>query len=293
MYSAKAARRGVELYAADRDHYSPRRLSLSADLRHDLEAGRLQVYFQPKADTRTARVTGFEALLRWTHPTYGPIPPDEFVPIAEQSGLIAPLTRWVLSEALSHLARWRASGLDVTVAVNLSARSLLDINLVEDVRRCLRNAGVPGRALVLELTETSVMADPNRSGEVLGELTALGCHVAIDDFGTGYSSLSRLKQLPVDEVKIDKSFVLHMATDADDATIVRSIIDLARNLGLTAVAEGVEDAESWRTLDALGCGQIQGYYFSRPLPPAELDVWLGQQVVDHVPVLMDKWATAV
>jgi len=294
MYSAKAARRGVELYAADRDHYSPRRLSLAADLRHDLEAGRLQVHFQPKADARTARVMGFEALLRWTHPTYGPIPPDEFVPIAEQSGLIAPLTRWVLAEALSHLARWRANGLDVTVAVNLSARSLLDVNLVQDVRRCLRQAGVPGSALVLELTETSVMADPNRSGEVLGELTALGCHVAIDDFGTGYSSLSRLKQLPVDEVKIDKSFVLHMATDADDATIVRSIIDLARNLGLTAVAEGVEDADSWRTLAALGCAQIQGYYFSRPLPAAEIEVWLDRQIVDHLPTFVEKRvATAV
>jgi EAL domain-containing protein (putative c-di-GMP-specific phosphodiesterase class I) len=212
------------------------------------------------------------------------------VPIAEQSGLIAPMTRWVLTEALAQLARWRASGLDVTVAVNLSARSLLDANLVQDVRRCLRQAGVPASALVLELTETSVMADPGRSGEVLGELSALGCHLAIDDFGTGYSSLSRLKQLPVDEIKIDKSFVLHMASDVDDATIVRSIIDLARNLGLTAVAEGVEDAESWHTLNDLGCAQIQGFFFSRPMPAEDLAGWLEQQLINRLPVFVDKWA---
>jgi len=288
MYSAKQARRGVELYAAERDHYSPRRLSLAADLRHDLDAGKLWVAFQPKVEVATKRVAGFEALVRWNHPTYGPIPPDEFVPIAEQSGLIAGLTRWVLQAALEQIAKLRQQGMDLTIAVNLSARSLLDANLVDDISRALQRADVSPTALTLELTETTVMSDPRRSAEVLAQLSALGCHLAIDDFGTGYSSLTRLRQLPVNEIKIDKSFVLHMATDTDDAAIVRSIIDLARNLGLVAVAEGVEDAETCETLAQLGCEQIQGYFFSKPKPGSELQAWLEGQIVTRRPVLLKK-----
>ncbi|GAC1476935.1 MAG: hypothetical protein NVS1B12_11330 [Acidimicrobiales bacterium] len=280
MYSAKASRQGVELYDPARDHYTPRRLSLGNDLRHAMETAQLFVVFQPKLDVSSMRVVGAEALLRWAHPDHGFVSPEEFIPVAEQSGLIGPLTRWVLRRSLEQAATWIAHGHDLTMAVNLSPRSLLDNELVADVARTLHSCGVAARHLVLELTETSVMSDPARSHVVLSELSDLGCGLAIDDFGTGYSSLSRLKQLPVDEVKIDKSFVLGMAADPDDATIVKSIIDLARNLGLKVVAEGVEDEATLRELNRLGCDQAQGYYMCRPVPAAEFDEWLAASSID-------------
>jgi EAL domain-containing protein (putative c-di-GMP-specific phosphodiesterase class I) len=219
-------------------------------------------------------VIGVEALVRWPHPVEGLIPPDEFIPIAERTGLIGPMTAFVLRTALAESRRWEQAGQHLSVAVNLSARSLLDADLVDDIARALRLSGVDPSKLVLEITETSVMSDAEYAMRVLQRLSAMGVKLAIDDFGTGYSSLAYLKRLPVDEVKIDKSFVLNMQKDDNDAVIVRSIIDLARNLGLRVVAEGVETTSTWDTLRDMGCDTGQGYVISRPLPADQLEAWL-------------------
>jgi diguanylate cyclase (GGDEF)-like protein len=274
MYQAKQSRSGVEVYDANEDHYTTRRLILVTELSRALQTSSVELHYQPKADLDTGRVVGAEALLRWTHPLYGVIPPDEFIPVAEQSGLIRPLTHWVLQTALDQVSSWRAQGLDLTIAVNLSARSVVDTELVVDVSDLITQAGIPPAALTLELTESALPPDRARSETVLTGLAALGVRLAIDDFGTGYSSLSRLKRLQVHEVKIDKSFVVQMVANDDDDAIVRSTIDLARNLGLTVVAEGVEDEATWRRLHQLGCDAAQGYYLSAPLSATDFQAWL-------------------
>ncbi|MBW3668238.1 MAG: bifunctional diguanylate cyclase/phosphodiesterase, partial [Actinobacteria bacterium] len=274
MYSAKESRSGFEVYDADRDEYSPRRLMLAAELRHAIERGQLAIHYQPKADLRTNGITGVEALLRWHHPDYGFVPPDEFIPLAEHTGLIRALTRWVLAASIAQCGQWQRRGLHLNVAVNLSVRALLDVGLPDEVDALLKSAGVAASSLTLEITESSIMADPVRSIGVLNSLSELGTLLSIDDFGTGYSSLSYLKKLPVGEVKVDRSFVMNMSADQDDAVIVRSTIDLARNLGLRVVAEGVEDRPTWDQLTALGCDAAQGYYLGRPMPVVQLDRWL-------------------
>ena len=278
MYVAKGQRTGIELYDERYDHSGTRRLTIASELRHALDTGGLRLHYQPQANLHTGGINGVEALARWPHPTYGTVPPDEFIPIAEQSGLIHTLTRWALDTALADLAHWRERWPWLTMSVNMSARNLLDAALADDVEAALRTANLPAAALTLELTESSVMADPQRSLTVLNRLHALGVHLAIDDFGTGYSSLAYLKRLPGDELKIDKSFVAHMATDADDTMIVRSTIDLAHNLGLSTVAEGVEDEETWALVTNLGCDSIQGYHLARPMPAAEMTAWLGKRL---------------
>jgi EAL domain-containing protein (putative c-di-GMP-specific phosphodiesterase class I) len=274
MYQAKTSRTGVEVYDSDEDHYTTRRLILVSELSRAMQTSALRLHYQPKAELSSGRIIGVEALLRWTHPLYGIIPPDEFIPVAEQSGLIRPLTHWVLQTALEQAAAWNLEGLDLTMAVNLSARSIVDTDLVAEVAELIANAGVRASALTLELTESSLPTDRARSEMVLGRLSALGIRLAIDDFGTGYSSLSRLKRLPVHEVKVDKSFVLHMAANGDDDAIVRSTIDLARNLGLQVVAEGVEDEVTWRRLLQLGCHAAQGFFVSEPLAAGDFLAWM-------------------
>ena len=274
MYSAKNTPAGVAAYGEDLDEHSPRKLALVGELRSVIDRGGLALHYQPKIDMATGRVIGVEALVRWPHPVQGLIPPDEFVPIAERTGLIGPMTDFVLRTALAQVRRWHEAGHPLSIAVNLSARSLLDADLVDDIAAALRRAGVDASKLVLEITETSVMSDAEYAMRILKRLSAMGCTLAIDDFGTGYSSLSYLKRLPVDEVKIDKSFVINMQDDENDAVIVRSIIDLARNLGLRAVAEGVETATAWDALRAMGCDIAQGYFISRPLPAEQLTAWL-------------------
>ncbi|HZQ28000.1 MAG TPA: EAL domain-containing protein [Acidimicrobiales bacterium] len=274
MYAAKENRTGWELYSREHDRYSPRRLVLAADLRHALERDELMLYYQPKAELGSGTVTGVEALLRWRHPEYGFVPPDEFIPIAEHTGLIRPLTSWVLQEAVRQAAAWVTMGYDLSVAVNLSVRSLMDGALPEEVAGALRGADLAATSLILEITESTIMADPNRAIAILTRLADQGISLAIDDFGTGYSSLAYLKRLPVSEVKVDRSFVMNMANDQDDVVIVRSTVDLARNLGLRVVAEGVEDAEAWDHLRVLGCDAVQGYYLARPMPAADLTRWL-------------------
>ncbi|HLH99925.1 MAG TPA: GGDEF domain-containing phosphodiesterase, partial [Acidimicrobiales bacterium] len=274
MYSAKEAHSGWELYSSERDHYSPRRLTLAGELRRAIESGELEVHFQPKAELATGKVKGMEALVRWRHPRYGIIGPDHFIPVAESAGLIRPLTAFVLVTSLDNQRELRRLGYDLEVAVNLSVRSVLDVNLPNQVAQVLRERGVPPSSLTFEITEGSVMADPARTIGILGRLSQLGVSISVDDFGTGYSSLSYLKRLPATEVKIDRSFVAGMLTNDSDRAIVRSTVDLARNLGLRAVAEGVEDRATWDELSSLGCDYAQGYFVSPPLPVDELRAWL-------------------
>ena len=273
MYLAKETRSGVAVYAPDRDYHSPDRLALVADLRRAIDHDELVLYYQPKIDVRTGALVAVEALLRWPHPSRGLVPPDEFILLAEQTRLIRPLSRWVLRAALRQCAAWRADGLDLPVAVNLSAQDLQDPALPDLVAEQLTACGVSPEHLQLEITESGLLADPPRARERLARLRALGVRVAIDDFGTGYSSLSYLQRLPVDELKIDRSFVQGMAADESARAIVRAVIDLADDLGLRVVAEGVEDRATWDVLAALGCDVAQGYYFSPPLPAPDLVGW--------------------
>jgi EAL domain-containing protein (putative c-di-GMP-specific phosphodiesterase class I) len=234
------------------------------------------LHYQPKADLGSGQIHSVEALVRWQHPEHGLLGPGEFIPLAERTGLIHPLTRWVLDAALEQAARWQRGGLRLSVAVNISTRCLLDPSFPDQVTSQLATWQIPADLLVLEITESAVMADPNLALEVLGRLHRLGVGLAVDDFGTGYSSMAYLKELPVDELKIDRSFVSQMATSPSDAVIVRSTIDLGHNLGLRVVAEGVETQHAWQQLSALGCDIAQGYYLGRPMPAAELEQQLTQ-----------------
>jgi diguanylate cyclase (GGDEF)-like protein/PAS domain S-box-containing protein len=276
MYAAKRTRSGHAVYDPSMDQQGPRRLALLHDLQEALSADRLVLHYQPKIAARTGRLLGVEALLRWPHPEHGFIPPDQFIPLAEQSGLIGPLTTWVLRQALDQYRTWQAAGTAIPVAVNLSTRNLQDSRLPEIIGDLLRQYAVPPEHLTLEVTETAVMADPVRARDVLGRLRDLGVRLSLDDFGTGYSSLGYLRDLPVDEVKIDKSFVRSIGStdDAKDEAIVRAVILLSHALDLEVVGEGVETRRTWDTLSGLGCDTIQGYYISKPLPAAGLDQWL-------------------
>jgi diguanylate cyclase (GGDEF)-like protein len=281
MYAAKRTGGGVRTYTLEQDANSRQRLGLARELREGIERDELVVYYQPAIDIRSGRVVGVEALVRWAHPLHGLISPDVFIPIAEQTGLVCPLTGWVLNDALGQTRKWLEQGLDLTVAVNLSARSLQDRSLPQIIGSVLTANGVDARRLTLEITESMLMADPPRASEVLHGLQEMGSRIAIDDFGTGYSSLAHLKQLPLDMLKIDRSFVKDMATNSQDAAIVRSAIELAHNLGLGVIAEGVEDHAAVLLLDTLGCDQGQGFYFSRPLPADEFNAWLDQRRTDE------------
>jgi diguanylate cyclase (GGDEF)-like protein len=266
MYRAKQLRSRVETYDSDFDPSSPRRLALLGELRHAIPNGELVLHYQPKIDLRTLTVVGVEALVRWHHPERGFTPPDEFIPLAERTGLITPLTEWVTEAALAQHQAWRAQGLDIAVAVNVSVRNLHDPGFADRVAASLDRWNVPASRLKLEITEGTLMADPRRVMEVLEALHHMGVALALDDFGTGYSSLAYLKRLPVRELKIDRSFVMHMTEDPDDSAIVRTTIDLARSLGLHVVAEGVENQDAMELLAMFGCHHAQGYYISRPLP---------------------------
>ena len=274
MYAAKEGHTGIELYHTSDDGSSRERLALVAELREAIGAGQIVVHFQPKADLSSGRVAGVEALVRWQHPDRGLLYPDGFIPLAEHTGLMRPLTSHVLQVALRQCRRWRDEGLELSVAVNLSTRNLLDLSLPAEVARRLAEHGVPAAALELEITETTIMADPVRAKAVLDRLAELGVQLAIDDFGTGYSSLAWLRDLPVTTLKIDKSFVMNMGEREQDSVIVRSSVQLGRNLGLRVVAEGVEGAAAWQQLVALGCDQAQGFFLSRPQAAGPLTGWL-------------------
>ena len=276
MYVAKQRSLGVTAYSPDDDGHSPDRLALLGDLRRALAGSELFLHYQPKVSLSTGQVCGAEALLRWQHPERGPVPPDAFIPVAEGTGLIGPLTTYVLDLALAQARRWLDAGDPLLVAVNLSARNLLDDGLDRLVAGLLERHGVPARLLTLEVTESAIMTDPVRAKAVLARLHALGVSLSIDDFGAGYTSLGQLKDLPLSELKVDRSFVLAMQADSSNGTIVRSVVELGHNLGMTAVAEGVEDLETLERLAGFSCDVAQGYHLSRPLPAEAFDAWRAQ-----------------
>jgi diguanylate cyclase (GGDEF)-like protein len=283
MYVAKQTHAGFVLFDPTLDQHSPRKLALLAELRRAIDQQQLVLHYQPKIDAHSGQVLGVEALVRWQHPEHGLIPPGEFIPLAERTGLIGPLTHYVLDAALRQCRDWRRAGHELAVAVNVSARSLLDLDFPDEVAGLLARWEVPAQLLVVEITESTIMADPKHALQILGRLNQMGVQLSIDDFGTGYSSMAYLKELPVHELKVDQSFVSQMTTSTSDAVIVRSTVDLGRNLGLHVVAEGVEDSLTLQELDALGCDAIQGYYISRPVPPDELIRWLEQQKAPRQP----------
>jgi diguanylate cyclase (GGDEF)-like protein len=273
MYAAKPDEAPV-LYEPALDGTSPLRLALAAELRRAIEEGELIVYYQPQVALDSREVRGVEALVRWRHPQRGFLSPDEFLPVAEQAGLMRSLTRAVLDDALRRCRIWHNSGIPLEVAVNVSGRDIVDLRLPEQVARALAEHGVDPSFLQLEISESAVMGDSHRCVTVIGELAALGVRIAIDDFGVGYSSLGQLRRLPVSVLKIDKSFVQSMADERAGAVIVSSTIDLAHSLGLEVVAEGVEDEATIDRLGAARCDLVQGYAISRPLPAEDLTAWL-------------------
>ncbi|HEU0335325.1 MAG TPA: bifunctional diguanylate cyclase/phosphodiesterase [Gaiellaceae bacterium] len=270
MYTAKRRRTGVELYDAAVDTNDAARLALVAELREGLERGEVVVYFQPQAELGSGRIVAMEALARWQHPRRGLLLPAQFVTVAEHTGASRALTSYVLDRVVRQGAAWVEAGTPVVVAVNLSMVDLLDLSLPDEVGGLLAREGLDPALLELEITESAIMADPARVREVVARLDELGVRLAIDDFGTGYSSLTYLKRLPVDVLKIDRSFVIGMATDESDRAIVRSTIDLGHNLGLTVVAEGVETRRLWDQLSVLGCDVAQGWHVAHPAPAEEL-----------------------
>ncbi|SAK78352.1 response regulator receiver modulated diguanylate cyclase/phosphodiesterase [Caballeronia fortuita] len=274
MYVAKRSNLGFAFYDERHDQNSAERLSLMSELRQAVERDQLTLYYQPKVDLATHRVKYVEALVRWDHPTRGFVAPDQFIPFAEQTGYIKTISRWVADKAIAQCAAWRRQGIELAVSVNVSARELIQSTLPEIFQSLLDKHGVAPESIWIEITESAIMDDPNHAIETLDRLHALGIRLSIDDFGTGYSSLSYLKRMPVDELKIDKSFVIGMFQHKDDETIVRSTIDLGHNMGLKVVAEGVETVEMLERLRTLRCDLAQGYHLSRPLPPAQLEAWL-------------------
>jgi len=284
MYQAKESHRSHALYDAELDVNTPARLTLLGDLRRALQtADQLRLEYQPKISTNTGEVYGVEALLRWDHPVRGPIPPASFIPVVETTGLIDELTFHVLRLALAQQSRWVGQGIELPVAVNISARSLLDPRFPERVEQILAQQGLPARSLILELTETSMMVNPDAAVAILTRLAEQGIRLSIDDFGTGYSSMSYLKRLPVSELKIDRSFVMDLPRNEDNAVLIQSAVDLGHNLGLNVVAEGVEDEATLQRLREMGCDLAQGYHISRPASPEALHAWIQANVLtpDH------------
>ncbi|MGA7617494.1 MAG: EAL domain-containing protein [Thermoanaerobaculia bacterium] len=274
MYHAKRTGRGCSLYSSEFDQRTSSSLALGVELRRAIEEEQLCIFYQPKIHLRTGVVTRVEALVRWNHPERGLMLPDEFIPLAERTGLIKPLTEWVLSSSLAQCAEWQRQGLPIHIAVNLSTRTLQEHTLPHTVALLLDRHGVEPHSLKLEITESSIMADPPHALAILSLLHSMGVKLSLDDFGTGYSSLAHLREMPVDEIKIDKSFIMGMATSTSDTAIVRATIDLAHSLGRQVVAEGVDLEATCRSLSILGCDLAQGFYLSRPLPAHGFERWL-------------------
>lgn len=274
MYAAKQSQSGYSFLQREADTRTPDQLALVAELRVAIERDELELYYQPKLHLRSGLVTRAEVLVRWNHPQRGFLAPAQFIPLAERTGLIRPMTDWLLSHALEQCRRWQDAGAPVHIAMNISAKSLLDQELPRKVQNALDRWAVDSRFLKIEITESSIMADPAHALAILSMLQSMGVRLSVDDFGTGYSSLTHLRELPIDEIKIDKSFVGQMTTSEADAAIVRTVIHLAHDLGKQVCAEGVEDEETWRMLGELGCDLAQGYWIARPMPASELTRWL-------------------
>jgi diguanylate cyclase (GGDEF)-like protein len=274
MYVAKESRSGVEIYSPAKDRNSPARLSMLGDLRHAIDRGELMLRFQPKIGLVDGEPVGMEALLRWHHPVKGLMTPERFLPIAEQTYLMRAITEYVVNGAIAQATAWWRAGLAVQVSVNVSGRDLVDATLADTIAAGLAECELPAGLLQLEITERILMNEPAHAGDTLGVLADLGVPLSLDDFGTGYSSLVRLKRLPVEEIKIDASFVHRLTESSDETVIVQSIVDLARTLGLRSVAEGVEDARTAQLLREMGCDAAQGWHFGKPMDVAEATAWL-------------------
>jgi diguanylate cyclase (GGDEF)-like protein/PAS domain S-box-containing protein len=282
MYNAKRSNSGYAVYSIENDSSSLNELQLISELRDCIENNKLMIYYQPKVDMKTEKIYEAEALVRWVHPLHGFIPPDEFIKIAEQNGLIKSLTLWVLDHAIQQVRAWHEEGLTMKVAVNLSTLNLQDYLLPEQIFHLLQKWGVNSSSLILEITESFIMSNPKRAMEVLLKLKEMGVKLSIDDFGTGYSSLAYLKNLPVDEIKVDKSFVIDMTKDPNDEMIVRSVISLAHNLGIAVVAEGVESQEILDKLMILNCDSVQGYFISKPIPAKEFTEFVNNRYMREI-----------
>jgi len=284
MYLAKGTRTGTARYDRTRDHYDAAQLALVAELRRAIETGELVLFYQPKAELRTGRVCAVEALLRWQHPVRGTVPPDAFLPVAEKTGLIDALTRWVLATALAQVVAWGPAFEGLSMSVNVSARNLARPDFADTVLAALSAAGVPAARLVVEITETALMTDPEVAADVLARLSTAGVRISVDDFGQGQTSLGYLSTLPLHELKIDKSFVGDLPDNLGHAAIVRSVVDLGHNLGLQVVAEGVETHQTVALLTATGCDVAQGYLLARPMPADDLVPWLADHRVGALTV---------
>lgn len=281
MYCAKVDVAPVRIYDPDQDINTPERLTLMLELNGAIRNQELLLHYQPKIDLRNGQITGCEALVRWQHPRLGLVPPMQFIPLAEMSDLVGPLTIWVIEEALHTLRRWNQQGIRLQMSVNLSTRNLLDQQCPDRLAAMLEGIPVEPGSLELEITESALMGNPELALEQSRKLTELGVRLSVDDFGTGYSSLAYLKQLHPHTLKIDRSFVRDMLSDEADLVIVRSTIAMAQGLGLTVVAEGIENLETMNLLRDLGCDYAQGYRIAKPMPEAELLAWLKQP--DHSP----------
>ncbi|MGB7949591.1 MAG: GGDEF domain-containing phosphodiesterase, partial [Candidatus Binatia bacterium] len=278
--SAKKSHVPYAFYTLEPHQNAETRVSLVGDLRRAIIENQLFLLYQPKVDLGSLQLTGVEALVRWKHPRLGILTPDQFIPLAEQTGLIMPLTLWVCNEALRQCNVWNRATLRLNVAVNLSPWNLQSSRLPEQISGLLHSSGVLSPQLELELTESAIMANPKQATEILTSMKQMGLLITVDDFGTGYSSLAHLHRLPIDAIKIDKSFVIRMATEAQDAVIVRSMVHLAHNLNLKVVAEGVENRQTMDMLRKMGCDMAQGYHISHPRPAEEL------------PRRLDSWASS-
>ena len=283
MYVAKQQKRGVVVYDPENDDHSPERLSLLGQLRRGIERGELFLQYQPKIDLKTRQVVGVEALVRWQHPDRGMVPPNDFIQLAEHTGLIGPLTDAVLDMALAQVKVWADGGNRIPVAVNISARNLSDDAFADKVKDLLAKHDVASSLLEVEVTESAVMLEPEKATRILKELHSIGVRIAIDDFGAGYTSLAQLKNLPISELKIDKSFILAMHSNADDAVIVKSMIDLGHSLNMKIVAEGIETSDLVNSLADLQCDIGQGYHLCRPALPETLMQWYCQHAVGALP----------
>ena len=282
MYAAKGSLAGLAVFSAEHERDGAGRLALMSDLRRAVDEGELVLYYQPQIDLRTGGITSVEALVRWMHPKRGLVGPDEFIPLAERTGLIKRLTRTVLTEAIRQARAWELAGLRVPIAVNLSMRNIHDPQLPQTIAQLLQRWDARPDLLRLEMTETVLAADPERALQTMDSLRAMGVHIALDDFGIGYSSLAYLNRLPLDEIKIDRSFVIGMIDDESSATIVRATVELGHGLGYAVVAEGVENAETRQRLTALGCDAIQGFLVARPMPADQTAEWIGRATVPAV-----------
>jgi predicted signal transduction protein with EAL and GGDEF domain len=291
MYEAKRMRTGHEVYLSSRDRHSRQRLALIGQLHGALQAGQLVLHYQPKADLATRAVRGVEALVRWEHPERGLLGPSEFLPLMEQSGLTRALTEFVLDRAIEEIGNLRRSGFDLSVAANLGPADLLDLGLPSETERLLHRRGLAPEHLELEVSEDVVMADIERTTDVLVGLRATGVRTALDDFGAGHAALGHIRELAVDTLKIDRSFVMRLVDDERDAAIVHSLVDLGRRLGVHVVAEGVETSRAWARLAEWQCDEAQGYFVGRPMPARELESWLAR-LVERPPHFPDArlWA---